>query len=58
MGVVEVMLVCRCVNRNFCNGRGKITRSRNNRLTFKKDRRGFLVSAYIYCNAIIAYIFA
>ena len=58
LGFVELMVVSRCVNRNFCNGRGKITRSRNNRLTFKKDRRGFLVSAYIYCNAIIAYIFA
>ena len=42
--LVEVMIVCRCMNRNFCNGRGKISRSRNNRLTFKKDRRGFLVS--------------
>ena len=45
----ELTIVCRCVNRNFCNGRGEITRSRNNRLTFKKDSRGFLVSPLHIC---------
>ena len=45
----ELTIVCRCVNRNFCNGRGEITRSKNNRLTFKKDSRGFLVSPLHIC---------
>ena len=40
-------MVFRCVNRNFCNGKGKVTRSRNNRLTFKNDRRGFLVRLFL-----------
>ena len=36
----------RCVKRNYCNAEGKITRRRNNRLTFKRDKRGFLVKMH------------
>jgi hypothetical protein len=49
-------LLCRCVMRNFCTAQGVTTSFANNRLDFKSDDRGLIVSALFYKDRLHEFI--